>query len=1409
MPPVLVDRRYGGGGGERVTKLDDKDLHELLVRARKRIEALESGAAAHEPVAVIGLACRLPGAPDAATFFANLLAGVDGVGPLSDGRWDAAALVGTGPEPEAGRMRTADGGFLQDIKAFDAAFFGISGREAALMDPQQRLLLMSAWHALEDAGILPAALAGTDAGVFVGISSADYGFLQAGGPAAQEAWAGTGNALSIAANRLSYVLNLGGPSLAVDTACSSSLVAVHQAVRALRLKETGLALVGGVNVILNPDVSVAFSQAGMMSPTGRCRSFDAAADGYVRAEGVGVVVLKRLKDAERDGDPIRAVIAGSAVNQDGRGNGLTAPNGLAQQAVIRAALKDAGATPADVAYVEAHGTGTPLGDPIELNNLAKVMAERTGDPVLVGAVKAAIGHTEAAAGVAGLIKTVLAMEAGVIPGQLHLESLNPRLKTAAETVASPVTANTPWPERRDAAGVSAFGFGGTNAHVVLRRHRSLPTPRAFAADAGLLVLSARSDTALAVLAATVAANPPADPVDFAVSLAARRSTHGHRLALPVRRGAAEAVAPALRAVLEGRAGPARTGQRLGPRPPRLVFAYTGQGSQAPGMGRALYDGAPVFRRTLDRLAEVERDRLGLDIRDLLFESPAERLRRTENAQPAIAALQFALTAELAARGLKPGAVMGYSLGEYVAAAVAGALPAEAMLTLIARRGALIGALPDGGAMASLRAPADAVERLIADRADGLSVAARIGADATVVAGALDAVEAVMAAAAGEGIVARRLQVSHAFHSPLIEPALPALGDLCAAADMKPLSLPLISNLDGALKAPGTRLGPDHWMRHTRAPVDFAGCIGTLAKDPTTLVLEIGPNGTLTALGRAAGLLDPARFVAALPKPDAGVDALDDALAALVAAGVDLDPSSAGAGTLPGSVLPLYPFDKTIHWLEPVRRGGEAAAAAALPLDPLQAVSAAIAAHTASASTAEDGDLHQLFAEQLDLVRRTIASQLAVLDARTARTPAPTAAIAATMASEPETVAETPALPALAAPDEVHRSEPIPEETGLEQLAAPAPMRRAAELIWLLAQKSDDASRAYHIPVLVRLAGALDPADVVAAFKALLARHEALRARYPAPGVMEIPPPETVTPDVAVVDGRGWSEAERDAWIAGLGDELFDLASGRLLRLRLLREDEDRWLLSLEGHHLAVDGLSMNLLVGELAALVNARRNGIAADLPAPASYRDHLARHAALRTGAAAEANRAYWLERLGGGAPVLDLVTDHPRGAAKSWRADSVLTVLEPAEAEALRRAARGLGLTPFMLLHTLTAITFARLAGQPRVAIATPTAGRSRSSARRWSATAQTSSSPSWRSTAPPASTTTAGGRAASSSPTSPTPTIPSPGSPRTCAPSARTCRCSSSSTTRTPMSPRPSKGWTRAWSRARSAISTASSR
>ncbi len=1277
-----------------MAETNDSEMRELLARARKRIQALEAQVSVREPVAVIGLACRFPGSSDASGFWSNLLAGVDGVGPLRDGRWDVDRLVSRGPKPEPGRMRTADGGFLDHIRAFDAAFFGISGREADYMDPQQRLLLETSWHALEDAGILPSQLAGSDTGVFVGISSADYAFRQAGEASARQAWAGTGNALSIAANRLSYVLNLNGPSLAVDTACSSSLVAVHQALQSLRLGECSTAIVAGVNVILNPDVSIAFSQAGMLSPSGRCRTFDEMADGYVRSEGVGVVILKRLRDAGRDGDTIRAVVAGSAVNQDGRGNGLTAPNGLAQQAVIRSALRDAGISPADIAYVEAHGTGTPLGDPVELNNLAKVMEMRRNDPVLVGAVKAAIGHCEAAAGMAGLIKTVLAMQAGMIPAQPHLTQLNPRLKEAAEQIATPVRALTSWPRNKDYAGISAFGFGGTNAHVVLQRYMPVRAPETRdGPDSTILMLSARSDDALKELAIRVSRLPVADPCDLAASLAARRTTHGHRLAVPVQRNAPEDAGRQLSAWVQGSASRVRAGRRMGSRPPRLVFAFSGQGSQRTGMGRALCQSSPVFRAAMDQVFVASHLAQGKDLGAVLFGDDDDRLRRTEFSQPAIFALQVALVEELRHRGVMPDAVMGYSLGEYTAACIAGILPVDAMTRLVARRGALFQSLPEGGAMLSVRAPSQWTEQQVHGSGDTLAIAARLSPEMNVVAGNAGAIDRLRAAAGQEKFAARLLPVSHAFHSPLLDPVLPALGDLCRTADFQPLALPLVSNLDGSVREPGVLLDAQYWVRHSREPVEFFRTMETLAQDPTTIVLEIGPNTTLTALGRATGLLEPERFVGTLSGRGDEREELEDALATLAALGVDMKPASSPKGTIPGSALPLYPFDRTEYWLEPVRA-----------VDPAEDMEARLAEAMASSPAGTPEDVIRLLAGQLDLVRRTIFSQIEVLEAEARASPEERR-----IATGATTGMETAATPVLPSPLSTGRADKRTEQIGITspELAG-GQMRPAAELVWLLAQKSDDASRAYHIPVLLELEGILNPDHIRTAVVLLMQRHEALRAVFPDPGSMVIRPVEDAVHDVRFMDGRNWSADEKADWIGRIGEDVFDLAKGVLFRVQLARTGETSWLMALEAHHLVIDGLSMNLLVGELATLYNSLQGGIPATLPDAIPYRHWLANHIGSRSAQQALIDQHYWLERLGGGTPALDLPTDGVRTGSKGWRGAAVLEVMQPDEAATVRQAARTLGLTPFMLLHALLALTLARYAGQTRVAIATPTAGR-----------------------------------------------------------------------------------------------------
>ncbi|MEO0425106.1 MAG: beta-ketoacyl synthase N-terminal-like domain-containing protein, partial [Pseudomonadota bacterium] len=686
-------------------------------QGRSASEAPRS-AASTAAVAVVGVAARFPGGEDAWSWFDALQAGIDAIVPVP------------GTRPGAERWREAaertpalaEAGFLLNVDAAETALFGLSPREARCTDPQQRLLLETAWRALEDAAIAPETLAGTDTGVFIGISSPDYARLLAaeGGDAEGRlpVHAGTGNALSVAANRLSYRFDLRGPSVAVDTACSSSLVAVHQACTSLARGECSTALVGGVNLLLAPDLSEVFADAGMLSPGARCRTFDAAADGYVRGEGCGVVVLKALSQALADGDRVMAVIRGSAVNQDGRSNGLTAPNGNAQEAVIRAALTSAGLEPQDLDYVEAHGTATALGDPIEAQALARVFASGDGAPPLrVGSVKSNVGHLEAAAGIAGLIKVVLSLAVERLPGQCHFDTPNPHAPltqpghAAVGTLEVQVdTAGWPRGERRRAAGVSSFGFGGTNAHVVLEE---APLPAAAQAatypgsasspDAGAgeapavgLWLSERDPEGLARLAAAAAEALIQGKTTLAEL--ARQANHGRsrfdeRVAIVATEDTAAATA--LRAFANGEVGQSvfvppqpSAGPSFHLSQPRIAFAFPGQGTQRARMGMALYAHDADFRRQIDACEQILKDCAGFSLLDVLGtagDAAATRLADTRYTQPSLFAVEMSLARTLIARGAQPALLIGHSVGEYAAACLAGVFTWEDALRLVARR----------------------------------------------------------------------------------------------------------------------------------------------------------------------------------------------------------------------------------------------------------------------------------------------------------------------------------------------------------------------------------------------------------------------------------------------------------------------------------------------------------------------------------------------------------------------------------------------------------------------------------------------------------------------------------------------------------------------------------------------------
>ncbi|MEM7345625.1 MAG: beta-ketoacyl synthase N-terminal-like domain-containing protein, partial [Chloroflexota bacterium] len=681
-------------------------------------------------IAIIGMGCRFPGADNPEEFWQLLQNGVDAITDVPSDRW----------KQEAGATTPRWGGFLQHIDQFDPYFFGILPAEADEMDPQQRLLLEVSWEALENAGIVPHRLAGSQTGVFIGISSNDYVRLQG----APTPLSGTGNAFSIAANRLSYLLDLQGPSWAVDTACSSSLVAVHQAILSLRQGESDLALAGGVNLILTPELTDAFSQAGMMAADGRCKTFDARADGYVRGEGAGIVLLKRLPDAMRDGDPILARIKGSAVNQDGRTNGLTAPNGRAQQAVIRRAVADAGIMPAEISYLEAHGTGTELGDPIEINALKEVLLDgRTDEPCQIGSVKSNIGHLEAAAGIAGLIKVVLSLQHAHIPPHLHLKELNPHISLDNTPLSIP-TSGQAWEAKTRVAGVSSFGFGGTNAHVILAEappHDPTPSPQEHPLNI-LLTLSAKNEAALQHLAQRYQAylsSSATDDVaftDICFTANTARTHFRHRLAIRAS-SSAEAYEKLttfgdkqkLVGLITGHAPPNK---------PKIAFLYTGQGAQYVGMGQQLYETEPIFRDTLDQCDQILRPYLDKPLFDVLY-SATSPIDETIYTQPALFALEYALTKVWNAWGIEPDLLMGHSVGEYVAACIAGAFTLEEGLTLIAERARLMQELPESGKLVAVFASQAQVAVAI-DSYPNVAIAAINGPQNVVISGDIQAVE---------------------------------------------------------------------------------------------------------------------------------------------------------------------------------------------------------------------------------------------------------------------------------------------------------------------------------------------------------------------------------------------------------------------------------------------------------------------------------------------------------------------------------------------------------------------------------------------------------------------------------------------------------------------------------------------
>ncbi len=1331
---------------------------------------MSSSPSNQEAVAIVGLAGRFPRAANPAAFWQNLRDGVESVSFFGDDQvqWLPIEHPPRLDDPRYVKARAV----LEKPEWFDAAFFGMNPREAAVMDPQHRVFLECAWEALEDAGCNPDTYAGL-IGVFAGASMNTYLFTNL--LTNPELVKDFGLFSSMIMNdgdfvptRVSYKLNLRGPSINVQTACSTSLVAVCLAAQSLLTYRCDMALAGGVSITFPANRGQHHLEGGILSSDGHCRTFDASASGTVLGDGAGIVVLKRLSEALADGDRVYAVIKGNALNNDGAVKiGYTAPSVDGQAECIAMAQAEAGVQPEDISYIEAHGTGTPLGDPIEIAGLTKAFGLKPGAPksCALGSVKSNIGHLDIAAGVAGLIKTVLALQHEAIPPSLHFQRPNPKL----ELDQTPFVINDrlrPWPRgaKPRLAGVSSFGIGGTNAHVVLeegpRMEPSDPTTR----TQHLLVVSAKTATAAQAAAGKLAAHLEAHPelplADVAHSLQNRRKAFAYRRACVA--GSREAAIAALKAT------DAATPVVHAEGTPTVAFLFPGQGAQAVNMGRELYDREPRFRATVDRCCAQLTGPLGLDLRDLLFpgrqaagvaaasvaggadaatlERCTQLLKQTRLTQPALFVIEYALADWWMHQGVKPNAMIGHSLGEYVAACLAGVFSLEDALAIVAERARLMQAQPEG-AMLAVRLPED---RVLPFLDASVSLAATNARGLCVVSGPFDAITALEKKLGDSDVASRRLATSHAFHSAMMEGATRPLAEFIRRFPRKAPQIPFVSNVTGRWITAEQAQDPQYWASHLRQPVRFAEGVSQLMESGAKRILvEVGPGETLAGLTRQCGPGAHVVVTTSLGRAREGASEYASLLAAvgqLWSHGVTLAWPSLYEGEFRQYVpLPTYPFERQRYWIEPGitfnlpggsggTAGGSPAKASVAPTESGAAYTDQLLRTAAPASTPSSESstltaLRALFGElsgmdltgspaessffqlgfdslfltqasqavsrrfHVDVTFRQLREQLQsfarlaeYLDARTAPASAPVAAAVV-------------AVPAAPAADRV------------------IPLSDAQRELWFASQLGHEVSSAYNESSNVRLRGPLDRAALQRAFQGLIARHEVLRTTIVAGGEQQRIA-AAVAGELPVRDFTSLDAAAREArvreFIAGELERPFDLLTGPLFRAHLLRLEPEHHLLVIVVHHIICDGWSLGILqrdLGRLYAAETARpgaATGSAATLAPAPSFVDYVSRQADARTGAAYQAAEAYWLKQFADEVPVLELPADHPRPAERTFAGAFKLHSL-PADLTAeLKALSARHECTLFTVLLAAFDVLLHRLSGQTDLVVGIPSAAQ-----------------------------------------------------------------------------------------------------